>query len=198
MKTFNHFIIDATENPKKDLSPARATELKMAKKAVADASRRMKDLSAKLEHHRSVDMGGDPSSSVTALEDRLNDLQSAYYDLVRLMKSSPKWSEVMAAVTKVKKLSRSSLGEATTPLFGTDPRDKFFEKLKKLKGVTYQGRGFYIIPAKLLEGSVGILRYRQVKQRTNRYELTTMGDLMGWQHPQANDYRLKDWEEAMK
>ena len=82
----------------------------------------------------------------------------------------------------------------------TDPRDKYFEKLKKLKGVTYQGRGFYIIPAKLLQGSVGIQRYREVKKRTNRYELSAMGDLVGWGsgHEHQNDYRLKDWEEAMK
>ena len=81
-----------------------------------------------------------------------------------------------------------------------DPRDKYFEKLKKLKGVTYQGRGFYIIPGKLLQGSVGIGRYREVKKRTNRYELSAMGDLVGWGsgHEHQNDYRLKDWEEAMK
>lgn len=81
-----------------------------------------------------------------------------------------------------------------------DPRDKYFEKLKKLKGVTYQGRGFYIIPGKLLQGSVGIGRYKEVKRRTNRYELSAMGDLVGWGsgHENQNDYRLKDWEEAMK
>jgi hypothetical protein len=85
-----------------------------------------------------------------------------------------------------------------TPQADVDPRDKNFEKLKTMKGVTYQGRGFYIIPAKLLEGSNGILRYREVKQPTNRFQLTAMGDLVGWGtgHPQQNDYRLKDWQEA--
>jgi hypothetical protein len=85
-----------------------------------------------------------------------------------------------------------------TPQADVDPRDKDFEKLKTMKGVIHQGRGFYIIPAKLLDGSVGILRYRKVKQPTNRFQLTAMGDLVGWgsNHPQQNDYRLKDWQEA--
>jgi len=195
MKDFHEFISEAAK-PTKGMAFDRPAELRKAKRAVADASRMIKELSAKLELHRSADMGGDPSSSAQALEDRLDDIRSEYRALVAMLKGNPRWDEVMASVNRLSKLTRSSLGEATTPLSDTDPRDKYFEKLKKLKGVTYQGRGFYIVPAKLLEGSVGILRYRQVKQRTNRYELTTMGDLMGWQHPQANDFRLKDWGEA--
>jgi len=93
--------------------------------------------------------------------------------------------------------SKTTFG-SETPQADVDPRDKNFEKLKTMKGVTHQGRGFYIIPAKLLEGSSGILRYREVKQPTNRFQLTAMGDLVGWGsgHPQQNDYRLKDWQEA--
>lgn len=195
MKDFSEFISEAAK-PTEGMALNRAAELRKAKKAVADASHTIDSMTERLDRMRSMDMGGDPSSSAQALEDRLDDIRSEYRALVAMLKGNPRWDEVMASVNRLGKLTRSSLGEATTPLSDTDPRDKYFEKLKKLKGVTYQGRGFYIIPAKLLEGSVGILRYRQVKQRTNRYELTTMGDLMGWQHPQANDFRLKDWEEA--
>ena len=76
----------------------------------------------------------------------------------------------------------------------SDPRDKDFEKLKTLKGVVHQGKGFYIIPNKLMTPE----RRTKVKRSTQRYELSNMGDLVGWgtNHPNVNDYRLKDWAEA--
>lgn len=76
----------------------------------------------------------------------------------------------------------------------SDPRDKDFEKLKTLKGVVHQGKGFYIIPGKLMTPE----RRTKVKRSTQRYELSNMGDLVGWgtNHPNVNDYRLKDWAEA--
>ena len=83
-----------------------------------------------------------------------------------------------------------------------DPLDKQYEKLKTLSGVTHQGRGFYIIPQKTMTAarkkvfSDGRGRFK----RTNRFELTDMGDLVGWGsgHPNVQDYRLKDWAEALK
>jgi hypothetical protein len=63
-----------------------------------------------------------------------------------------------------------------------------------LKGVVHQGKGFYIIPNKLMTPE----RRTKVKRSTQRYELSNMGDLVGWgtNHPNVNDYRLKDWAEA--
>ena len=90
--------------------------------------------------------------------------------------------------------SRSDAKTKITAEIAADPRDKYFEKLKTLKGVVHQGKGFYIIPGKLMTPE----RRTKVKRSTQRYELSNMGDLVGWgtNHPNVNDYRLKDWAEA--
>ena len=92
------------------------------------------------------------------------------------------------------KMSRPAAKAKMAAEIASDPRDKDFEKLKTLKGVVHQGKGFYIIPNKLMTPE----RRTKVKRSTQRYELSNMGDLVGWgtNHPNVNDYRLKDWAEA--
>ena len=106
-------------------------------------------------------------------------------------------SDAMEAYRQAKAAVRSSRPGAKAKMaaeIASDPRDKDFEKLKTLKGVVHQGKGFYIIPNKLMTPE----RRTKVKRSTQRYELSSMGDLVGWgtNHPNVNDYRLKDWAEA--
>jgi len=106
-------------------------------------------------------------------------------------------SDAMEAYRQAKAAVRSSRPGAKAKMaaeIASDPRDKDFEKLKTLKGVVHQGKGFYIIPNKLMTPE----RRTKVKRSTQRYELSNMGDLVGWgtNHPNVNDYRLKDWAEA--
>jgi hypothetical protein len=106
-------------------------------------------------------------------------------------------SDAMEAYRQAKAAVRSSRLGAKAKMaaeIASDPRDKDFEKLKTLKGVVHQGKGFYIIPNKLMTPE----RRTKVKRSTQRYELSSMGDLVGWgtNHPNVNDYRLKDWAEA--
>jgi hypothetical protein len=97
-------------------------------------------------------------------------------------------------LAKISSFARPSAKAKMAAEIASDPRDKDFEKLKTLKGVVHQGKGFYIIPGKLMTPE----RRTKVKRSTQRYELSNMGDLVGWgtNHPNVNDYRLKDWAEA--
>ena len=97
--------------------------------------------------------------------------------------------------------SRSDAKTKITAEIAADPRDKYFEKLKTLKGVLHQGKGFYIIPEKLITPARRaklLSNSSSTRMSTQRYELSHMGDFVGWGtgHPNVNDYRLKDWIEA--
>jgi len=124
---------------------------------------------------------------------RLNDNQKgSFKQLIGYVAKSLR--DARANIKVVTTASRPGAKAKMAAEIASDPRDKDFEKLKTLKGVVHQGKGFYIIPNKLMTPE----RRTKVKRSTQRYELSNMGDLVGWgtNHPNVNDYRLKDWAEA--
>jgi hypothetical protein len=122
------------------------------------------------------------------------DLAEACWEGYEAVGTKKKDGKTVPNCVPKKKAARPGVKAKMAAEIASDPRDKDFEKLKTLKGVVHQGKGFYIIPGKLMTPE----RRTKVKRSTQRYELSNMGDLVGWgtNHPNVNDYRLKDWAEA--